>query len=132
MNFKSWILPLVLGGTMSGIYFLPKVGAIAESAVNMELSDASGNWYLQSQPPSEKEVKVLSADTRFSKAVCYRTRPGEYDEDGKSVADVVQLSVVLSGLDINNSIHRPERCMPAQGHTILNASKQMLKLPGGR
>ena len=29
MKSKTWLLPLFLGGTMSAIYFLPKVGAVA-------------------------------------------------------------------------------------------------------
>ena len=32
--------------------------------------------------------------------------------------DEIQVSIVLSGQDMNTSIHRPERCLPAQGWTI--------------
>jgi len=132
MKSKSWILPLVLGASLSAIYFLPKVGAVAQSAVNMDLPETSGNWVLRSQPASEAETKTLSPDTRFSKAMCLSARPGDYNEYGNPVPDVVQLSIVLSGTDINNSIHRPERCMPAQGHNITSSSNQLLKLSNGR
>jgi hypothetical protein len=44
----------------------------------------------------------------------------------------VDLSVVLSGHDLNNSIHRPERCMPAQGHHITSSGNLNLQLPDGR
>src|SRR6187401_1811112 len=132
MNSKVWLLPLLLGGTLSAVYFLPKVGDVAQSAVAMELANASGKWVLQSQPASEAEIKTLSSDTRFSKAVCYSARPGEFNESGKPVPDVIQLSIVLSGTDLNNSIHRPERCMPAQGHNITGSGDQALTLPGGR
>lgn len=132
MNCKVWLLPLMLGGMLCGIYFLPKVGTIAQSAVEMKLPDTSGDWLLKQQTASEAEIKTLSGDTEFSKALCYRALSGKYNNFGESVPDMVQLSIVLSGLDINNSIHRPERCMPAQGHNIMGASKQMLKLADGR
>jgi hypothetical protein len=52
--------------------------------------------------------------------------------DGYLVPDRVDLAIVLSGSDINNSIHRPERCMPSQGHNITTTSDRILKLPNGR
>jgi hypothetical protein len=132
MNGKPWILPLILGGTMSAIYFLPQVGAVAQSAVKMELPDVSDNWSFDKQVPSEKELSVLSADTQFSKAICLKARPGEVNEDGYLIPDRLDLSIVLSGADINNSIHRPERCMLAQGHNITSSSNQLLHLSNGR
>lgn len=132
MKSKSWILPLVLGSALSAIYFLPKVGAVAQSAVIMELPETFGSWELKGQPPSEAETTALANDTRFSKAMCLSARPGEFNEYGNPTPDIAQLSIVLSGADINNSIHRPERCMPAQGHNITGSSNQILKLPNGR
>jgi hypothetical protein len=46
--------------------------------------------------------------------------------------DIADLSVVLSGYDLANSIHRPERCMPAQGHRSLVSSNSELSLDNGR
>lgn len=132
MNAKPWILPLFLGGALSAVYLLPKVGAVAQSAVNMTLPDSSGNWVFDKQYASEAEIKTLRPDTEFSKATCFRSRPGEINRYGNPLSDVVQLSIVLSGADINNSIHRPERCMPAQGHDITSSSERPLKLANGR
>ncbi len=132
MKRKPWLLPLFLGGALSAIYFLPKVGAVAQSAVNMDLPDFSGNWSFEKQIASQEEILILSPDTQFSKAMCLNERPGETNQYGNPVADVVQLSIVLSGSDINNSIHRPERCMPSQGHNITSSSDQTLKLSNGR
>lgn len=121
---------------MSAIYFLPKVGAVAESAVGMELPvelpSLSRNWNFEMLPPSPEELKTLSPDTQFSKAICLSPRPGEFNFEGYRIPDRVDLSVVLSGADINNSIHRPERCMPAQGHNIISSASQVLKLTNGR
>jgi len=132
MKTKSWLLPLFLGGSFSAIYFLPKVGAVAQSAVRMELPATSGTWSLEGQSPSEAEIGTLKSDTQFSKAICLAARPGEVNADGYLVPDRVDLSIVLSGADINNSIHRPERCMPAQGHNITSSGDRVLKLPNGR
>lgn len=132
MRNRAWILPLFLAGSMSAIYFLPKVGAVAQSAVKMELPDASGPWSFQKQVASAAEIGTLAPDTKFSKAICVSVRPGEIFANGAPVPDRVDLSIVLSGADINNSIHRPERCMPAQGHNITGSRDEVLKLSQGR
>ena len=132
MNLRPWLLPVILGGLMSSIYFLPKVGSVADSAVNMELPGSSGSWIFKTFPPSKVEIGTLGADTKFAKAACYSARPGEIDDQGYSIPDQIQLSIVLSGYDLNNSIHRPERCMPAQGHNITSSGDVVLKLPNSR
>ncbi len=132
MNHKPWLLPLFLAGALSSVYLLPKVGAVAQSAVNMTLPDASGDWSFEKHYATEAELGTLAPDTEFSKATCLSARPGEMNRYGNPVPDIVQLSIVLSGADINNSIHRPERCMPAQGHNITSSSERTLKLPNGR
>jgi hypothetical protein len=132
MNLHSLILPLVLAGGLSSIYFLPQTGEVAQSAIEMTLPKQIGAWKLQTLPASQAEIEILSKDTQFAKATCLRPRPGEFNLDGEAIPDRVDLSVVLSGYDLNNSIHRPERCMPAQGHTILSSKAIPLKLANGR
>ncbi len=128
----TWLLPIVLTAGLSSVYFLPQVGAVANSAVNMDLPVASGSWIFRTFPATEAEIKTLGKDTKFSKAACLSARPGEYDVEGLSISDQIQLSIVLSGYDLNNSIHRPERCMPAQGHNITSSSDVTLKLSNDR
>lgn len=132
MKLRPWLLPVILGGAMSSIYFLPQVGAVANSAVKMELPGAFGPWIFRFFPPSEAEIATLGPDTQFSKALCLRARPGEMDELGYSIPDQIQLSIVLSGYDLNNSIHRPERCMPAQGHNITSSKDVTMNLTNDR
>lgn len=132
MNLRWCLLPVILGGTLSSIYFLPQVGAVADSAVKMKLPSSYGPWIFRQYPPSEAELGTLSPDTQFSKAICLSARPGEYDAEGYSIPDQVQLSLVLSGYDLNNSIHRPERCMPAQGHNITSSKDVVMDLSNGR
>ncbi|MCX6875048.1 MAG: exosortase-associated EpsI family protein [Verrucomicrobia bacterium] len=132
MNFKPLILPLLLAATLSPIYVIPQAGEIAQSAVNMTLPAVSGAWHFKHIPPSEAEINTLAKDTEFAKAICLCPRQGEYSAEGESIPDRADLSVVLSGHDMNNSIHRPERCMPAQGHNILATENVTLTLANGR
>lgn len=132
MKTNPWLLPVFLVGGMCSIYFLPQVGAVASSAVKMDLPAASGSWIFRTFPPSEEEISTLGSDTKFSKAACLSARPGEFDDLGYSIPDQINLSIVLSGYDLNNSIHRPERCMPAQGHHITGSSDVLVGLNNDR
>ena len=127
------ILPVLLAGALATIHLLPEVGEMASSAVSMDLPSRVESWTMRSQPASQDEVDILSSDTRFSKAICLSPREGEIDlASGLAVPDRVDLSIVLSGHDLNNSIHRPERCMPSQGHVISNSSDVDFDLSNGR
>jgi hypothetical protein len=133
MRIPHWILPVFAGVMLGTIYFLPDPEEMAPSAINMELPRQLGEWQLNHKPASQEEILILAADTEFSKAVCLKAREGEYDPaSGHAIPDRIDLSVVLSGHDLNNSIHRPERCMPSQGHVIGSSDDVMLKLPDGR
>ncbi len=126
-------LPIVVGTLLSSVYLLPEAGEMAPSAISMDLPARSGDWVLQAKPPSQEEIQILAKDTSFSKATCWKPRVGEYTPiRRKMIPDRIDLSIVLSGHNLNDSIHRPERCMPAQGHTITGASSKILELEDGR
>ncbi len=128
---RGLILAGLLAAGFSTVFVLPDFKEV-ESAMNMELPDYLGRWNMESYPPSEKEIKILAKDTRFSKAYCALPRSEEFSYIfGRSPVDHADLSVVLSGYDLANSIHRPERCMPAQGHRGLRSSASTLDLPNG-
>jgi hypothetical protein len=128
MNFKPLLLPVFLGIGLCSIYFLPQAGGVADSAIIMELPAHLGAWSLSPTPATKMEIETLGADTKFSKADCRAYRPDAYDNEGYPLVDTVNLSIVLSGYDLNSSIHRPERCMPAQGHTILGSKDVKIAL----
>lgn len=132
MKLRPLILPVFASLSLGAIYFLPTAGEVAQSAVVMDLPGSYGEWVIRAVPPSKAEVEILAKDTEFSKAECYRVREFEFAEDGRPIPDLLSLSIVLSGTDINNSIHRPERCMPAQGHKIKSSTDQILMSGGGR
>lgn len=133
---KSLLPPSLLALTMGVIFVLPKKGEIQESAIRMELPRQLGTWFFHPISPSENEVRFLAKDTQFSKAICFTPRPdAEPDFMGRlSIEQTYQadLSIVLSGYDLNSSIHRPERCMPAQGHKILETTASTIDLTNGR
>lgn len=132
MKRNPWILPVALGLSLGLVYILPKAGKTAESAVKMELPGYMGGWSFEGLPPTQDEIGTLSKDTRFSKAICTKVRPGQQSLTGDLVFDRLDLSIVLSGHDLNNSIHRPERCMPAQGHSITGSDEVKLRMEDGR
>lgn len=128
MKWSSWYLPALMTASLSAVYFLPTAGKVAESAVKMELPGALVGWSFNALPPSEEELGTLPPDTEFAKAVCVRPRAGEFSYEGRRVWDRADVSIVLSGDDLNSSIHRPERCMPAQGHHIVSSRNVTLTL----
>ena len=129
---KTMLLPVLLGTVMSSVFLMPKAGKIAESAIQMSLPEKLGDWEFELGQASKKEVETLDKETEFSKAVCRAPIPYSYQSNGMRNQKRIDLSVVLSGTDINNSIHRPERCMPSQGHQIYDAKSGSLTTPGGR
>ena len=133
MKIHPIFLPVTLGALLASVHLLPAAGEMAASAVNMNLPESAGDWIFRPIPASAAELAILAADTSFSKAYCLRPREGEIDlASGMAVPDRIDLSVVLSGHDLNNSIHRPERCMPSQGHVIGSSSNTHIDLPNGR
>jgi len=129
---RSLSLAFILGLIMTGIYFFPPFQQV-ESAIDMRIPTYLGSWQTESYPASEKELSTLANDTKFAKAKCGLRRVEEMSYiTGKAPIDLADLSVVLSGYDLANSIHRPERCMPAQGHTDLIASGAELELSNGK
>ncbi len=132
MKLNAWWLPILLIGSLGMVHLLPQAGAVAGSAVKMDLPGTVGGWVFTPLAASPEELGTLSADTEFAKAMCLRPRPDEVALDGRLIPDRIDLSVVLSGHDLNNSIHRPERCMPAQGHVITSSSSLTLAMANGR
>ncbi len=131
MKWNAWWLPFLLGIALGVVYVLPKAGETAQSAVKMELPGTLGGWSFEKINPSEEELGTLSDDTDFAKSICLRARPGEVNLEGRLIPDRMDLAIVLSGSDLNNSIHRPERCMPAQGHQITSSRDVQVQLANG-
>jgi EpsI family protein len=105
------ILLAVLLAGLGSVFLLPHQLGFQPVGVEMNLPKMVGGWYGLDLAFSDKERTVLGEDvgTQFARKA-YRNGQGFN----------IIASVVLSGEDMSRSIHRPERCMPAQGFTIID------------
>ena len=117
---RLWALVVVLALGFSSIWFLPEHEAMVPSLLAKELPENLDAWVSKKQPVSDAERKILAADTEFARR--YYRNPEQPKFSG------VEASVVFSGKDINNSLHRPEICLRAQGWNFL--SERSLEIPG--
>lgn len=115
---KRLFAALIAVASLGLAILLPDVSAIKPSAVIMNLPAVVGNWRGQSISESEKVRSILANDTDFEKAVYSRTSKSD-----PSKFEYIHATIVLGGQDPNNSIHRPERCLPAQGNRLISSSE---------
>lgn len=112
------ILQVMLALGLGSVYLIPRETKIQPCRVNMTLPEFIGGWAGKPAAVTQKEHDELAPDTKFARKVY---------EDG--LGDQVFVSIVLSGHDLDNSIHRPERCLPAQGWTIQDSSVVQVPVP---
>ncbi len=125
---RAFVPLLLLLLTLVTMYVMPSYDDIKPSAISPDLPldyDLEG-WYGRRTQESAAERQALSGDTVFSKGVYVLRRDSE-----EELNPPVNVSIVYSGNDMNNSIHHPERCLPAQGHLNLKGSMRSLKLADG-
>ncbi|MBR4311241.1 MAG: exosortase-associated EpsI family protein [Akkermansia sp.] len=132
--------PAVLGLILSIIFLLPVDVNLLPSAISPELPydyELPG-WYGEKTQETERERSILAADTVFSKAL-YKRQSLDLSSSSRYNSSALQknepsisVSIVYSGSDLNNSIHRPERCLPAQGHLDLRSSDHSFELSNGK
>jgi EpsI family protein len=113
------VLLVLLGAGLGTVFLLPTRGTAEPVGIKLALPQYVGHWYGVDQQVTKRERQILAADTEFARK--------EYTD---GVGDTIFASIVLSGHDLDNSIHRPERCLPAQGWTILNSRKLSIPIPG--
>ena len=122
--------PALLALLLSSVFILPRHEALVESSISPDLPvgyDLAG-WHGKKIQESEVERTSLAADTRFSKAQYTQPRRVFWEQEKPPV----EVSIVYSGSDMNSSIHRPERCLPSQGHLNLRGSTSEITLADGR
>jgi len=145
------LLLAVLVGVLSLSFILPRAEVAREAAIRMELPESLTFWgqegegaqvfqYWHGAPlaVTEAEHRMLAADTEFAKR---RYVLSDVDTKQPLIRDprlgqlgellAVQASIVLSGHDLNDSIHRPERCLPAQGFKELRLEPRRLRTREG-
>ncbi len=120
------LMSLVLWGSLS----MPKEVDFLESALSpdLPLDYTLEGWYGQRTQESAIERQILAKDTRFSKGIYTKLR----DDPDAPRNPSINVSLIFSGNDMNHSIHRPEGCLPAQGHLSLTARTETLRLADGQ
>jgi EpsI family protein len=102
------------------VFLLPGSRFDEPVGIKLALPEYLGKWEGVDQKISEQEREILAKDTEFARKLY---------TDGFD--DEILVSIVLSGHDLDNSIHRPERCLPAQGLTIADSREVALPLRNG-
>jgi EpsI family protein len=114
---RLFVLLTVLAAGLSVIFALPASPKSQPTGVELALPDYVGLWVGKNEPVTEQEHSVLGHDTEFSRKVY----------EGPHGAQLY-VTVVLSGQDMNTSIHRAERCLRAQGWNITDSRVVALPL----
>ena len=115
------IIEVVLVIGLSLMFFLPKAPATSPVGIALKLPIWVGDWLGEDAEVTARELEVLAKDTGFARKM-YTSPAG----------DKIFVSIVLSGEDMTSSIHRPERCLPAQGWTLQSTSQRAVPIPDSR
>jgi EpsI family protein len=119
MKIKRLVfLQLVLIAGLGSAYLVPTESKIQPMGVIMELPESIGQWSGVAQAVTQGELDQLAPDTSFARKVYVNP-----------FGDQIFVSIVLAGKDPDNSIHRPERCLPAQGWTIIDSRTLAVAAP---
>jgi hypothetical protein len=119
MTTKLAIFCAVMLATFSLVFALPKQLGYQPVGAVMKLPESLGLWLGKEAPVTPEEHQTLGADTSFE-------RKNYYNGTG----DHIFASIVLAGQDMMTGIHRPERCLIAQGWTTGSASHETIQVPG--
>jgi EpsI family protein len=111
----------VLLAGFGSVFLLPHSNKTSPAGIAMTLPNVVGIWIGDDAAVTQKELDTLAKDTQFARKI-YTGPEG----------DQILVSIVLSGDDMTNSIHRPERCLPAQGWQMRSSSSRIIQIPGGK
>jgi EpsI family protein len=114
------LLQVILAIGLGSVLFLPKVANSTPQGIELTLPEYVGSWFGEDQAISDLELQMLAKDTAFARKLYTDGRGGQ-----------IFASIVLSGQDLDNSIHRPERCLPAQGWSVADSKVLTIPLPNG-
>ena len=112
------LLAIVLAG-LSSVFILPQKLGFQPVGIELQLPEYLGAWWGHAMQVSQKEKETLGPDTEFARK--------EYDN---GLGARVLASIVLAGEDMMTGIHRPERCLSAQGWTFAPPSARTIEVPG--
>ena len=120
MTIKRLLLvQVILVVALGSVFFLPKVANSTPQGIELSLPTYVGSWFGEDQKVTDLELQMLAKDTAFARKLYTN-----------GLGDQIYASIVLSGQDLDNSIHRPERCLPAQGWSV--ADSRVVAIPLSR
>ena len=93
------------------ILLLPETSTMKASRLAKSLPVQVGSWIGKPSEPGEREKKILARDTEFER-MSYFDRLTNYP--------AIEASIVFSGKNLSQSIHRPEVCLRAQGWEFMS------------
>ncbi len=103
---------------------LPSSPGMKPSRLARNLPESFTNWRGKPQEPGSQEKKILARDTEFERM---------HYVDTVTRLPSVEASIVFSGKNLSQSIHRPEVCLRAQGWNFVSESYEVWPdlLPNG-
>ena len=104
---RIYSLTLILAIGFSVIWMLPKSESMKLSCLSRHLPMQFDTMIGKRVEVTGKELQILAKDTEFERT--------QFANTALPYHPAVEVSVVFSGKDLNNSIHRPERCLRSQG-----------------
>lgn len=108
--------------TVAACWLIPPAKVGDDTGVVMELPYQVGPLYGFSMDVSRAELEILPPDTTFARKT--------YGTIGSSQLERILCSIVLSGSE-KRSIHRPERCLPGQGWSVIGSTIVDVPLASG-
>ncbi|MBT8036564.1 MAG: EpsI family protein [Verrucomicrobiae bacterium] len=122
---RLYILAVFLAVGFSMIWLLPKSESMKPTRLARNLPMQFASMQGKRVSVTGKELDILAKDTEFERA--------SFINLDEPTHPAIEVSVVFSGKDLNNSIHRPERCLRSQGWNFSKQRKVVIKgaMPDG-
>lgn len=111
----SWIVIALAIVTVAICWLVPAANVGDETGVVMNLPDEIAGLEGVPQAVSQAEHEILPPDTTFA-----RKAYGSFALSNSDWINRFTCSIVLSGRE-KRSIHRPERCLPGQGWSVIGS-----------
>lgn len=124
MNRRIVVLLCFILASFAVLFLLPSTPGMKPSRLAKDLPEFFGYWEGIPSEPGEREKAVLAKDTEF--------RRMQYVDSNRKLP-AIETSIVFSGKNLSQSIHRPEVCLRAQGWTFVHENYLELQgvLPDG-
>jgi len=103
---------------MGAVFFLPKF-FFQQIGIELKLPETLSAWSGTDGEITREEIEILGEGTEFARKIYTN-----------GLGDQLLVTIVLSGHDMNTSIHRPERCLVAQGWSLTNSPTVWVEVPG--